>query len=148
VHVFRVAQHHMREGQMLTQTQEEMLLIGGFGLFWLGTSGPVPVPYSSAFLSSPSLFLLDYQLGCTFLPVRSDPRRVVLNQINFVLTHARRVIKCVLISRETHTHPLLSKSPSPSYPLTCGPVIVKTTVTNLGGIGRSVQTSDPYFQLC
>ena len=41
VHLFRVAQHHMREGQLLTQTQEEMLLIGGFGLFWLGTSGPV-----------------------------------------------------------------------------------------------------------
>jgi len=33
--VFLVAQHHMREGQMLTQTQEEMILIGGFGLFWL-----------------------------------------------------------------------------------------------------------------
>ena len=54
MHMFRVAQHHMREGQLLTQTQEEMILIGGFGLFWLGTSGPVPAPYSPVFLSSPS----------------------------------------------------------------------------------------------
>jgi len=27
--------HHTRQGQVLTQTQEEMLLIGAFGLFWL-----------------------------------------------------------------------------------------------------------------
>jgi len=33
--VFLVAQHHMREGHLLTQTQEEMILIGGFGLFWI-----------------------------------------------------------------------------------------------------------------
>ena len=38
--ISRVAQHHMREGHLLTQTQEEMILIGGFGLFWLGTSSP------------------------------------------------------------------------------------------------------------
>jgi hypothetical protein len=43
VDVCRVSQHHMREGHLLTQTQEEMILIGGFGLFWLGTFGPVPV---------------------------------------------------------------------------------------------------------
>ena len=36
----RVSQHHLREGHLLTQTQEEMILIGGFGLFWLGTSYP------------------------------------------------------------------------------------------------------------
>lgn len=28
--------HHRREGQLLTQTQEEMVLIVGFGLFWMG----------------------------------------------------------------------------------------------------------------
>lgn len=33
-----VGMHHAREGQVMTQTQEEMVLIGGFGLFWLGTS--------------------------------------------------------------------------------------------------------------
>ncbi|KII95195.1 hypothetical protein PLICRDRAFT_34032 [Plicaturopsis crispa FD-325 SS-3] len=27
--------HHNREGQILTQTQEEVVLIGAFGLFWL-----------------------------------------------------------------------------------------------------------------
>jgi len=27
--------HHHRRGQAMTQTQEEMLLIGAFGLFWL-----------------------------------------------------------------------------------------------------------------
>ncbi|KAF8484295.1 hypothetical protein JB92DRAFT_3029858 [Gautieria morchelliformis] len=27
--------HHTRQGQVMTQTQEEMLLIGAFGLFWL-----------------------------------------------------------------------------------------------------------------
>ncbi|KAL1747445.1 hypothetical protein HDZ31DRAFT_72215 [Schizophyllum fasciatum] len=30
-----VTLHHRREGHLLTQTQEEMMLIGGFGLFWL-----------------------------------------------------------------------------------------------------------------
>ncbi|KAJ8086636.1 ubiquitin-conjugating enzyme E2 H [Marasmius tenuissimus] len=30
-----VSMHHRREGHILTQTQEEMVLIGGFGLFWL-----------------------------------------------------------------------------------------------------------------
>lgn len=29
--------HHRREGQLLTQTQEEMVLIAGFGLFWVAT---------------------------------------------------------------------------------------------------------------
>ena len=28
--------HHRREGQLMTQTQEEMVLICGFGLFWIG----------------------------------------------------------------------------------------------------------------
>ncbi|KAK0486986.1 hypothetical protein EDD18DRAFT_656303 [Armillaria luteobubalina] len=28
--------HHRREGQLLTQTQEEMILIAGLGLFWVG----------------------------------------------------------------------------------------------------------------
>ncbi|KAK0190921.1 hypothetical protein F5146DRAFT_1046321 [Armillaria mellea] len=27
--------HHRREGQLLTHTQEEMILIAGFGLFWV-----------------------------------------------------------------------------------------------------------------
>lgn len=28
--------HHRREGHLLTQTQEEMVLIGGFALFFIG----------------------------------------------------------------------------------------------------------------
>ena len=33
--------HHRREGQLMTQTQEEMTLICGFGLFWIGEAeGP------------------------------------------------------------------------------------------------------------
>ncbi|KAH8094789.1 hypothetical protein BXZ70DRAFT_946067 [Cristinia sonorae] len=31
---FLVVSHHRREGHLLTQTQEEMILIGAFGLFW------------------------------------------------------------------------------------------------------------------
>lgn len=31
---FLVVTHHRRDGHMLTQTQEEMILIGAFGLFW------------------------------------------------------------------------------------------------------------------
>ncbi|TCD66993.1 hypothetical protein EIP91_000673 [Steccherinum ochraceum] len=34
---YLVVTHHRREGQVLTQTQEEMLLIGAFGLFWFGS---------------------------------------------------------------------------------------------------------------
>lgn len=33
--VVLVTQHHLREGQVLTEAQEELILIGGFGLFWL-----------------------------------------------------------------------------------------------------------------
>jgi len=33
--MFLVTMHHRREGHLLTQTQEEILLIGGFGLFWM-----------------------------------------------------------------------------------------------------------------
>ncbi|KAF9259528.1 hypothetical protein L218DRAFT_874634 [Marasmius fiardii PR-910] len=33
--MFMVSVHHHREGHVLTQTQAEMVLIGGFGLFWL-----------------------------------------------------------------------------------------------------------------
>lgn len=29
--------HHRREGHLLTQQQEEMVLIAGFALFWMGT---------------------------------------------------------------------------------------------------------------
>ncbi|KLO14970.1 hypothetical protein SCHPADRAFT_287356 [Schizopora paradoxa] len=39
--LFTVA-HHQRGGRMMTQTQEEMVLIGAFGLFWLCAS-----PFSS-----------------------------------------------------------------------------------------------------
>ena len=28
--------HHNREGHLMTQTQEEMVLIGSFALFWMG----------------------------------------------------------------------------------------------------------------
>ena len=92
--MFRVSQHHMREGHLLTQAQEEMLLIGGFGLFWLGTSGPVLV--------------------------------------------SRSVLRILPLP--------FSRSPSPSCPFACGPVVVKAVVTDLGGIGCSVHTSDPHFQ--
>ncbi|KAF8076403.1 hypothetical protein FPV67DRAFT_1406461, partial [Lyophyllum atratum] len=34
--MFLVTMHHRRDGQLLTQTQEEMVLICGFGLFWIG----------------------------------------------------------------------------------------------------------------
>lgn len=33
--MFMVTMHHRREGGLLTQTQEEMVLICGFGLFWI-----------------------------------------------------------------------------------------------------------------
>ncbi|KAK7470632.1 ubiquitin-conjugating enzyme E2 H [Stygiomarasmius scandens] len=33
--VYFISMHHRREGHLLTQTQEEMMLIGGFGLFWV-----------------------------------------------------------------------------------------------------------------
>lgn len=33
--MFLVTLHHRREGHLLTQGQEEILLIGGFGLFWV-----------------------------------------------------------------------------------------------------------------
>ncbi|KAL0950013.1 hypothetical protein HGRIS_010021 [Hohenbuehelia grisea] len=32
--IFLVTMHHRREGHLLTQTQEELVLIGGFGLFF------------------------------------------------------------------------------------------------------------------
>jgi len=32
-----VTVHHRREGQLMTQTQEEMVLIAAFGLFWVAT---------------------------------------------------------------------------------------------------------------
>jgi len=35
--MFLVTMHHRRDGQLLTQTQEEMVLICGFGLFWIAT---------------------------------------------------------------------------------------------------------------
>ncbi|KAF7433454.1 hypothetical protein PC9H_005406 [Pleurotus ostreatus] len=33
--LFLVTMHHRREGHLLTQSQEEMVLIGGFGLFFM-----------------------------------------------------------------------------------------------------------------
>ncbi|KAH9938622.1 uncharacterized protein B0H18DRAFT_949903 [Fomitopsis serialis] len=33
-----VVMHHRRNGQFLTQTQEEIILIAAFGFFWLGQS--------------------------------------------------------------------------------------------------------------
>jgi len=30
-----IAHHHRREGGLLTQPQEEMILMGAFGLFWI-----------------------------------------------------------------------------------------------------------------
>lgn len=147
VHMLRVAQHHMREGQLLTQTQEEMLLIGGFGLFWLGTPGPVPVSYPSpsTFLFSPPPLSFDHRrkygiyafvrvLGSLAIDVESD--------------HTSQVIKCVLGLRKSDTYSFSSTRPFPFCSLACGPVVVKATVTDFGGIGCSVQTPDPYFQLC
>lgn len=34
--VDRVTMHHRQESHLLTETQEEMVLIAGFGLFWFG----------------------------------------------------------------------------------------------------------------
>jgi hypothetical protein len=33
--------HHRRSGQVFTQDQEEMILIGAFGLFWFGGCSPL-----------------------------------------------------------------------------------------------------------
>ena len=33
-----VVMHHRQDGRFLSQTQEELILIGAFGLFCLGTS--------------------------------------------------------------------------------------------------------------
>jgi hypothetical protein len=33
-----IVAHHRRSGQAFTQDQEEMILIGAFGLFWFGKS--------------------------------------------------------------------------------------------------------------
>jgi hypothetical protein len=33
-----IVAHHRRSGQVFTQDQEEMILIGAFGLFWFGKS--------------------------------------------------------------------------------------------------------------
>ncbi|KAJ7781226.1 hypothetical protein B0H16DRAFT_611751 [Mycena metata] len=33
--IFLITMHHRREGHLLTQTQEEMVLIFCFGLFWM-----------------------------------------------------------------------------------------------------------------
>ncbi|KAH0587544.1 hypothetical protein J132_08475 [Termitomyces sp. J132] len=35
--MFLVTMHHRRQGELLSQTQEEMVLICGFGLFWIAT---------------------------------------------------------------------------------------------------------------
>ncbi|KAJ6613427.1 hypothetical protein B0H10DRAFT_2048420 [Mycena sp. CBHHK59/15] len=35
--IFLVTMHHRRDGRLLTQTQEEMVLIFCFGLFWMAT---------------------------------------------------------------------------------------------------------------
>lgn len=74
----RVAQHHLREGQMLTQTQEELILIGGFGLLWLGT--PVLVFHLSIPPSPPSL-----SFTCLSVKMRASVRKpgsmeIVVNQ--------------------------------------------------------------------
>jgi hypothetical protein len=36
--LFSTVAHHRRSGQVFTQDQEEMILIGAFGLFWFGRS--------------------------------------------------------------------------------------------------------------
>lgn len=35
-YLFRVIMHHRRDAQLLTQSQEEMVLISSFALFWIG----------------------------------------------------------------------------------------------------------------
>ncbi|KAF8897547.1 hypothetical protein BD779DRAFT_386240 [Infundibulicybe gibba] len=35
--MFLVTMHHRRDAHLLTQTQEEMVLIGGFALFWMAS---------------------------------------------------------------------------------------------------------------
>lgn len=34
--IFSIVAHHRRSGQVFTQDQEEMILIGAFGFFWFG----------------------------------------------------------------------------------------------------------------
>ena len=68
VRAYRVAQHHLREGHLLTQTQEEMILIGGFGLFWLGTSAFSPGFIPPAALPFPPSLCLTVDGGPRFCP--------------------------------------------------------------------------------
>ena len=84
----------------------------------------------SAFLPFP---LLGYRWQRTPPPASSDP--------------CLRAIMCVLASRKAN---VLSSRDSPlvSIPCACGPVILRATVTDLGGTGRFVQTPDPHFQPC
>lgn len=37
----RITMHHRREGHLLTQTQEEMVLIFCFGLFWMSAASDI-----------------------------------------------------------------------------------------------------------
>jgi hypothetical protein len=59
-----IVTHHRRSGQVFTQDQEEMILIGAFGLFWFGKSqvrfffGTVSVPYSGTGRSDELAFCL------------------------------------------------------------------------------------------
>ena len=136
--MFRVAQHHMREGQLLTQTQEEMILIGGFGLFWLGTyvrPWPGLVPF--ALLSFPLSTCSTVDGGGYFCPTYSSRPNLCWS----AQTGRSRV--CLFLMKSA---PIPSSPESPPYfcPCACGPVVLRAAVTDLGGIGRFVQTS--YFQ--
>jgi hypothetical protein len=37
-YLLSIVAHHRRNGQVFTQDQEELILIGAFGLFWFGKS--------------------------------------------------------------------------------------------------------------
>ncbi|TFK75895.1 hypothetical protein BDN72DRAFT_831336 [Pluteus cervinus] len=56
--MFLVAQHHRREGHLMTQTQEEVVLIVGLALFWIAVllawKGAYQRPYGEIDLAAAS----------------------------------------------------------------------------------------------
>jgi hypothetical protein len=61
-----IVAHHRRSGQVFTQDQEEMILIGAFGLFWFGKSQVrfIIVPHSAGLPRRSANFCLRLLLSC------------------------------------------------------------------------------------
>lgn len=61
-----IVAHHRRSGQVFTQDQEEMILIGAFGLFWFGKSQVrfIIVPHSAGLPRRSASFCLRLLLSC------------------------------------------------------------------------------------